>query len=84
MNKEQVKGVTNQATGEIKEHVGRALGDKSMEAEGHLREAKGKAQEKLGDAKETITDVKDTAKAKHERDIELNRANDDLDSMGRK
>lgn len=77
MNKEQIKGMTNQATGEVKEHVGRALGDKTMEAKGHLREAKGKAQEKLGDAKEALDE-------KRERDIELNRANDDLDSLGRK
>lgn len=78
MNKEQIKGMTNQATGEIKEHVGRALDDKSMEAKGHLTEAKGKAQEKLGDAKDKVEE------RRHERDIELDRANEDLDRMGRK
>jgi uncharacterized protein YjbJ (UPF0337 family) len=56
MNKQQIKGMTNEATGEVKEHVGRALGDRSMEAKGHAREMKGKAQQKLGDTKEALRD----------------------------
>jgi uncharacterized protein YjbJ (UPF0337 family) len=76
MNKDQIKGMANQATGEIKEQVGKMTGDKSTELKGDLRQAKGKAQEKLGDAKDTLDENK-------ERDIELNRGNEDLDRMGR-
>ncbi|MHB1122395.1 MAG: CsbD family protein [Ramlibacter sp.] len=52
MNKHQVKGVTNQVTGKIKEAVGKATDDQSLRAKGAARDAKGKLQEKVGDAKE--------------------------------
>jgi uncharacterized protein YjbJ (UPF0337 family) len=72
MNKDQVKGAAKEATGEIKEHVGRALNDKEMEAKGHAKEMEGKLQKNLGDAKE---DIKDTAE-----DLKDNiRRQDDLD-----
>jgi len=54
MNKHQAKGMSNQATGEIKQQVGKLTGDTSLEARGHAREAKGKLQKELGDAKEVI------------------------------
>ena len=54
MNKQQVKGLANQATGEVKQKVGRALGDRSLEARGHAREMKGHAQEKLGNTREVL------------------------------
>ncbi|MDB5860033.1 MAG: CsbD family protein [Ramlibacter sp.] len=75
MNKDQVKGVSKEATGEVKEHVGRALGDKELEAKGHAKEMEGKLQKKLGDTKEA---VKDTA-----RDLEDNIRRDD-DALDRK
>jgi uncharacterized protein YjbJ (UPF0337 family) len=56
MNKDQVKGATKEATGEIKEHVGRALNDSEMEAKGHAKEQEGKLQKNLGDAKEVVID----------------------------
>lgn len=52
MNKHQVKGATNQATGKVKEAVGKATDDKSLRAKGVARDTKGKLQEKMGDAKE--------------------------------
>lgn len=52
MNKHQVKGMTNQATGKIKEAVGKATDDHSLRAKGAARDTKGKLQEKVGDAKE--------------------------------
>jgi uncharacterized protein YjbJ (UPF0337 family) len=54
MNKQQIKGLANQATGEVKQKVGRAMGDRSLEARGHAREMKGEAQEKLGNTRETL------------------------------
>ena len=52
MNKHQIKGMTNRATGEIKQQVGRLTGDRSTIARGQAREAKGELQQGLGDAKE--------------------------------
>lgn len=54
MNKHQVKGMSNQATGEIKKQVGKLTGDRSTEARGHAREMKGKLQKDLGDAQERV------------------------------
>jgi uncharacterized protein YjbJ (UPF0337 family) len=56
MNKQQVKGVTNQATGEIKKQVGHLTGDSTLVAKGEAREIKGKLQEGVGDAKEAAKD----------------------------
>ena len=54
MNKQQIKGLANQATGEVKQKVGRAMGDRSLEARGHAREMKGEAQEKVGNTREAL------------------------------
>jgi len=54
MNKDHVKGKTNEITGEIKEQVGKMTGDRSMEARGHAREIKGKLQQGIGDAKDAL------------------------------
>ena len=54
MNKHQVKGMSNRATGEVKQQVGKLTGDTSLTARGHAREAKGKLQKELGDAEEVV------------------------------
>ena len=54
MNKHQVKGMSNQATGEVKQQVGKLTGDASTQARGYARETKGKLQKNLGDARETV------------------------------
>ncbi len=59
MNKDQIKGVTNQVTGEIKQQIGKLTGDTQTEVEGHARELKGKLQKGLGDAKEAVHDEKE-------------------------
>lgn len=56
MNKHQVKGMTNRATGEIKQQVGRLTGDSSTVARGQATEVKGRLQQGLGDAKEAVRD----------------------------
>jgi uncharacterized protein YjbJ (UPF0337 family) len=68
MNKHQVKGVTNQATGEVKQQVGKMTGDKTLQAKGQAREIKGKLQKGLGDAKEDLRSDRDV-----ERDRDLDR-----------
>lgn len=68
MNKDQVKGATKEATGEIKEHVGRALNDREMEAKGHAKEMEGKLQKNLGDTKEGVKDAAEDLKDTLRRD----------------
>lgn len=72
MNKQQVKGVTNEATGKIKKEVGKAMDDHTLQTKGAAREVKGKAQEKMGNAKESLKDD-EVAKDVHHRDRDLDR-----------
>ena len=60
MNKQQIKGMTNRATGEVKQQVGRLTGDKSTVARGQAREVKGTVQQGLGDAKEALRNSRQT------------------------
>lgn len=62
MNKQQLKGMTNQATGAIKKGVGKLTGDPALKARGHARDLKGKAQEKAGNAKEALMGDRDLAR----------------------
>ena len=59
MNKDQIKGMTKEAVGEVKEQVGKATDDKSLEVRGHAKEFEGKAQKKLGDVKEVAREDMD-------------------------
>ena len=54
MNKDQVKGRTNTATGKIKEVVGKATGDKDLEAKGTVEKVGGKVRSAYGDIKSDI------------------------------
>lgn len=54
MDKEHVKGAVDKASGAIKEGIGKATGDSSMQAKGKIDKAKGEARETLGDAKDAI------------------------------
>jgi uncharacterized protein YjbJ (UPF0337 family) len=67
VNKHQVKGMTNRATGEIKQQVGRLTGDSSTVARGQAREAKGELQQGLGDAKEALRHKDRTGSRRSER-----------------
>jgi uncharacterized protein YjbJ (UPF0337 family) len=54
MNDDQVKGKVKQVEGQIKEAVGKAVGDSTMENKGKLKNAAGKVQEAYGDLKSEI------------------------------
>lgn len=54
MDKEHVKGAVDKASGAVKEGIGKATGDKSMEVKGKLDKAKGEARDALGDAKDEM------------------------------
>ncbi|GIK47727.1 MAG: CsbD family protein [Hyphomonadaceae bacterium] len=56
MDKEHVKGAVDKASGAIKEAVGKATGDASLQAKGKIDKAKGEAREKLGDVKDALKD----------------------------
>lgn len=62
MDKEHIKGAADKASGAVKEGVGKAVGDKSLEAQGKIDQAKGEAREFVGD-------VKDAAKKSDKRPI---------------
>ncbi|GAB3767098.1 hypothetical protein GCM10028796_27680 [Ramlibacter monticola] len=68
MNKQQIKGVANQVTGEIKQKVGRLTGDSSTTASGHAREIKGRVQQGIGNAREDVRQEREL-----KRDIERER-----------
>ncbi len=63
-NKDEVEGKFDQAKGSVKENVGRAIGDREMEAEGATDHAKGDLQEGYGEAKRKVGDaIKDVGDA---------------------
>lgn len=56
MNKHQVEGRIDQATGKAKEVAGRVVGNEKLETEGLADQVKGKTQAGYGDAKENLKD----------------------------
>jgi uncharacterized protein YjbJ (UPF0337 family) len=67
MNKQQIKGVTNQVTGTIKKEVGRATGDSSTMAKGQAREIKGRVQEGVGNAREDLREDREIRRERSTR-----------------
>ena len=57
MDKDRVKGAKNQATGSIKEAIGKVTGDPETEAEGKAQKAGGKVQREAGKAKDAVRDT---------------------------
>ena len=56
MNKEQVQGRIEEATGKAKEVVGRILSDAALELEGNIAKNAGKIRADLGDLNEKLND----------------------------
>jgi uncharacterized protein YjbJ (UPF0337 family) len=54
VNKDQVKGRVEEAKGKVKEVVGKAVGNKRVEAEGDVGQVAGKVQKTYGDAKNEV------------------------------
>jgi len=57
MNKDQVKGTMDKAKGNVKEAVGKAVGNERLQAEGNADKASGAVQKKVGDVKEAAKTV---------------------------
>ena len=66
-NKNEVEGKFDQAKGQVKETVGRALNDRDLEREGKADQASGEVEEGFGKARrkvgEAIEDVGDAIKS---------------------
>jgi uncharacterized protein YjbJ (UPF0337 family) len=53
MNREEIKGAAREAAGKVKQAVGKATGDRKLEAEGFAEKTKGKLERKVGKAADT-------------------------------
>lgn len=56
LNKRQVKGRIDQVMGQVKQVIGKAVGNKELEQKGRKQKAGGKVQSGHGDRKEEIED----------------------------
>ncbi len=56
---DKAKGLANEAVGNVKQGLGKAVGSDKLETEGLAQEAKGAAQKTTGDAKAAIKDGAD-------------------------
>jgi uncharacterized protein YjbJ (UPF0337 family) len=54
MNSSQIKGSWNDTKGKIKEEIGNATGDSSLEGEGLVDRVKGKIEKGFGEVKDTV------------------------------
>ncbi|WP_333875344.1 CsbD family protein [Methylobacter sp.] len=54
MNKDQIKGRAEEATGKIKEITGKILDDDELEQKGNVQKNVGKVRAGMGDLKEDI------------------------------
>jgi uncharacterized protein YjbJ (UPF0337 family) len=56
---DKVKGMANEAMGNVKQTVGKAVGSNRMEADGVVQERKGETQQAVGKAKDKVKDMVD-------------------------
>jgi uncharacterized protein YjbJ (UPF0337 family) len=52
--RDNAEGKMHQAKGKIKETVGKAVGNRDLEAEGNIENLEGKIQEKVGEVKKLV------------------------------
>ena len=52
--KDKVKGMVNEAVGNVKQGVGKATDNDKLRAEGAIQEKKGEAQQAVGKAKDAV------------------------------
>jgi uncharacterized protein YjbJ (UPF0337 family) len=51
---DKVKGMANEAVGNVKQGVGKATDNSKLQAEGKAQEVKGEAQQTVGNAKDAV------------------------------
>jgi uncharacterized protein YjbJ (UPF0337 family) len=54
MNREQMKGAGRETVGKVKEGIGKATGDRKLQAEGLAQKTAGKVERKAGDIAENL------------------------------
>ena len=54
---DKIKGLANEAAGNVKQGIGKVTGSDKMRAEGLAQEAKGEAQQSMGEVKNTVKDA---------------------------
>ena len=57
MDKDRIAGAAKQATGSVKEAIGKVTGDTKVQAEGTTEKAAGKVQNTVGGAKDGVRDT---------------------------
>ncbi len=57
INKDQISGRAEEAKGAVKQTVGKAVGNKELEARGSIQKSLGSVQAIIGDAKSDIAKV---------------------------
>lgn len=57
MDKDRIAGAAKQATGSVKEAIGKVTGDTKVQAEGTTEKASGKVQNTVGGAKDGVCDT---------------------------
>ena len=61
---DKVKGLANEAAGNVKQAVGKATDNERLQAEGKAQELKGEAQQAVGKGKDAFETAVDSAKSK--------------------
>lgn len=61
---DKIKGVANDAVGNVKQGIGSATGNDKLQAEGKAQEIKGETQKTVGDAKDGVKNAADAVKSK--------------------
>jgi uncharacterized protein YjbJ (UPF0337 family) len=54
VNKDQVQGTLEKAKGDVKETLGKAVGNERLQAEGEADQTAGAIQKKVGDVKQAV------------------------------
>lgn len=62
---DKIKGLANEAVGNIKQGVGNVTGNDKLVAEGKAQELKGEAQKTIGDGKDGAKNLADKITGKH-------------------
>lgn len=61
---DKIKGMANEAVGNVKQAVGKATGNERLRVEGVAQERKGEAQQIVGKAKDAVRHAADAVKAR--------------------
>jgi uncharacterized protein YjbJ (UPF0337 family) len=58
---DKIKGMANEAMGNVKQGIGKVVGNDKLKVEGAMQEGKGEAQQAVGKAKDAVKNIVDKA-----------------------